>query len=128
VEHVIPLQPQYSGQVVTLVDEATQSQAEYDAMTLRAAGATIIGSTTAGADGDVTSLSLPVEFISQFSGIGIFYPDKTATQRVGIVPDIVVTPTIAGIQAGRDEVLEAAIAFIEGAGAHGDMRIASRRR
>jgi C-terminal processing protease CtpA/Prc len=43
------------------------------------------------------------------SGIGVFYPDHRPTQRVGIVPDLVVRPTIAGIRAGRDEVLEAAI-------------------
>jgi len=43
------------------------------------------------------------------SGIGVFYPDHRPTQRVGIVPDLVVRPTIAGIRAGRDEVLEAGI-------------------
>ena len=35
--------------------------------------------------------------------------DKTPTQRVGIIPDIVVAPTIAGIQAGRDELIEEAL-------------------
>jgi hypothetical protein len=28
---------------------------------------------------------------------------------VGIIPDIVVAPTIAGIQAGRDELIEEAL-------------------
>ena len=51
------------------------------------------------------------------SGIGVFYPDKRPTQRVGIVPDLVVRPTSAGIRAGRDEVLEAAIRQILGLGA-----------
>lgn len=36
------------------------------------------------------------------------------TQRVGIVPNVLAKPTIAGIQAGRDEVLERAIGLIEG--------------
>jgi C-terminal processing protease CtpA/Prc len=49
------------------------------------------------------------------SGIGVFYPDKTPTQRVGIIPDVVVTPTVAGVREGRDEVLEAAIRQILGA-------------
>ena len=48
------------------------------------------------------------------SGIGVFYPDKHPTQRVGILPDIEVRPTIGGIGAGRDEVLEAAIRQILG--------------
>ena len=34
------------------------------------------------------------------------YPNKRPTQRIGITPDIEVRPTIAGIAAGRDEVLE----------------------
>ena len=36
------------------------------------------------------------------------------TQRVGIVPDREVQPTIAGIRAGRDEVLEAGLREILG--------------
>ena len=48
------------------------------------------------------------------SGIGVFYPDKRPTQRIGIVPDKEVKPTIAGIRAGRDEVLEAAMREIVG--------------
>jgi hypothetical protein len=48
------------------------------------------------------------------SGIGVFYPDRRPTQRVGIVPDVEVRPTLAGIRAGRDEVLEAALRQILG--------------
>jgi C-terminal processing protease CtpA/Prc len=39
----------------------------------------------------------------------VFYPDKSPTQQIGIVPDIPVTPTIEGVRAGRDEVLERAV-------------------
>jgi hypothetical protein len=48
------------------------------------------------------------------SGIGVFYPDKTPTQQIGIKPNVRVTPTIAGIRAGRDEVLEEAVRQILG--------------
>jgi len=48
------------------------------------------------------------------SGIGVFYPDGRPTQGVGIVPDLEVRPTIAGIRAGRDEVLEAAVRRVLG--------------
>ncbi len=108
-----PAQPNYPGRVVVLVDGVTQSQAEYTALAFRAAGAIIVGSTTAGADGNVSTVPLPGGLYSLFSGIGVFYPDQRPTQRVGIVPDITVAPTIAGIRAGRDEVLEAAIRIIE---------------
>ena len=42
----------------------------------------------------------------------MFYPDGRPTERVGIVPDVLVEPTIAGVQAGVDEVLERALALI----------------
>jgi C-terminal processing protease CtpA/Prc len=45
----------------------------------------------------------------RFSGVGVHYPDRSPTQRIGIVPDIEVTPTRQGIAAGRDEVLERAL-------------------
>jgi C-terminal processing protease CtpA/Prc len=48
------------------------------------------------------------------SGIGVFYPDKRPTQRIGILPDVEIKPTIAGIRSGRDEVLEEAIRQILG--------------
>jgi C-terminal processing protease CtpA/Prc len=48
------------------------------------------------------------------SGIGVFYPDKKPTQRVGIIPDIEAKPTLRGIRSGRDEVLEAALRHILG--------------
>jgi C-terminal processing protease CtpA/Prc len=48
------------------------------------------------------------------SGIGVFYPDKKPTQRIGIVPTIEVRPTVEGIREGRDEVLEEALRQILG--------------
>ena len=108
-----PAKPFYSGKVVVLVDETTQSSAEYTSMAFRTAPrAVVIGSTTAGADGNVSQFALPGGLQSMISGIGVFYPDKKPTQRIGILPDITVTPTIAGIRAGKDEVLEAAFKWI----------------
>lgn len=48
------------------------------------------------------------------SGIGVYYPDGTETQRIGIVPDIICKPTIQGIKAGKDELLEKALVLING--------------
>ena len=110
-----PGQPHYSGKLVILVDEVTLSQAEYTSMAFRSApNAYVIGSTTAGADGNVSAVPLPGGFRSLISGIGVFYPDKRPTQRVGILPDLEVKPTIAAIRAGRDELLEAALRHILG--------------
>jgi len=105
----------YSGKMVILVDETSQSQAEYTAMALRAMPhSTVVGSTTAGADGNVSSILLPGQLSTMISGLGVFYPDHRPTQRVGIVPDVVVRPTIQGLAAGRDEVLESAVHLIDG--------------
>ena len=107
-----PTSPRYQGKVVVLVDEVSVSQAEYTSMAFRAAGATIVGSTTAGADGNVSAIPLPGGLSSMISGLGVFYPDKRPTQRIGIVPDVEVKPTIEGIRLGRDEVLDAAVRLI----------------
>jgi len=99
--------------VIIFVNEFTQSNAEFTAMAFRTAPrATIIGSTTAGADRNISRISLPGGIDTAISGVGIYYPDGSETQRVGIVPVIKVTPTIKGISENRDEVLEKAIELI----------------
>nr|WP_262921300.1 S41 family peptidase [Maribellus maritimus] len=103
----------FQGKLIVIVNEATISLAEYTAMALRAGdNTTIIGSQTQGADGDVSLIPLPGGIKAGFSGIGIYYPDGKETQRIGIVPDIEVKPTIQGIREGRDELLEKAIELI----------------
>lgn len=104
----------YRGRVILLFDERTISHAEFTCMALETApDVTKIGSQTAGADGNVSWVYFPGVIFTYFTGLGVYYPDGTPTQRVGIVPDIEVHPTVQGIQSGRDEVLEFAIQFIE---------------
>jgi hypothetical protein len=108
-----PKEPHYQGRVLILVDEITQSQAEFTTMAFRAAPkALVVGSTTAGADGDVALIALPGGLRTAISGRGVFYPANRPTQRVGIVPDILVKPTIAAIRSRRDLVLERALSEI----------------
>ncbi|WP_339702021.1 S41 family peptidase [uncultured Marixanthomonas sp.] len=103
----------YEGKLIVLVNELSQSQAEYTAMAFRAGdNTTIIGSTTAGADGNVSAILLPGGLRTMISGIGINYPNGDETQRIGIIPDIEIKPTIEGIRAGKDELLEKAIETI----------------
>ena len=73
---------------------------------------TLVGSQTAGADGNVSFITLPGSVQTYFSGLGVYFPDGTNTQRIGIVPDVEVHPTIAGVQAGVDEVLQRALALV----------------
>ena len=105
-----PSKNSYRGKVIILVNEETQSQAEFTTMALqKAMNTTVVGSQTAGADGNISWIPLPGGYRTSFSGIGVYYPDGRETQRIGIMPNVVVRPTIQGIRAGRDEVLERAI-------------------
>ncbi|MFD2545321.1 S41 family peptidase [Kaistella montana] len=66
----------YTGKLIVLVNELSQSQAEYTAMAFRAGeNTTIIGSTTAGADGNVSTILLPGGLRTMISGIGVYYPN-----------------------------------------------------
>lgn len=104
----------YKNKVIILVNEKTQSQAEYTTMALRVAPkAQVLGSTTAGADGNVSTIVLPGNVRTLISGIGVYYPDGTETQRVGIIPDIEIRPTINGIRNEEDELLNKAIEIIK---------------
>ncbi len=100
----------YSGNLITLFDERTISQAEYTCMGLEQfPGAIKIGSTTAAADGNVAIIYLPGNINTNATFLGAYYPDYAPTQRVGIIPDFEVYPTIFGIRAGEDEVLDFAL-------------------
>ncbi len=104
----------YKGKVIVLLNEESISQSEWTAMCFQTApNTTIIGSQTAGADGNNSGFEFIKGFTTHFTGIGVYYPDRRETQRIGIVPDIEVKPTIKGIQEGRDEVLDRALQFIE---------------
>ncbi|MCL2063891.1 MAG: S41 family peptidase [Candidatus Cloacimonetes bacterium] len=103
----------YQGKLIVIVNEISVSNAEFTAMAFRAGiNTTIVGSTTAAADGNVSGITLPGAIYTGISGIGVYYPDGTQTQRIGIVPDVWVEPTIKGIRQGRDEVLEKAVEII----------------
>jgi C-terminal processing protease CtpA/Prc len=110
-----PSKPYVECPVAILVDEITQSQAEYTTMALRSRpGTVVVGSQTSGADGTVSAISVPGAQSTTITGVGVYYPDGTLTQGIGIVPDLEVRPTIAGIRAGRDELIEAAVQRVLG--------------
>ena len=100
----------YTGKIIILVNNFTVSQGEFTAMAFRSIpNSIIIGGQTAGADGDVASIPLPGDINTLISSIGIYYPDGTETQRVGIKVDSTFYPTIKGIRDRTDELLQKAI-------------------
>ena len=103
----------YKGKVIVLVNEFVQSSYEYLAMGLQTSpNITVMGTQTAGANGDICTVNLFEKFPTRFSSLGVFYPNKEETQRLGIKIDVEVKQTISGINAGKDELLENAINFI----------------
>ena len=97
-----------------LIDERTISQAEHTGLFFEAANGTkFIGSPTQGANGDVTNFWLPGGISVRFSGQGVWHADGRQLQRVGLQPTVEVRPTLAGIRAGKDEVLDRAIEYLQ---------------
>ncbi|WP_428329858.1 S41 family peptidase [Mucilaginibacter sp.] len=104
----------YKGKIVILVNAITQSNAEFVTMALQTIpNVKVIGSTSAGADGNISQINLPGNFTTYISGLGVYYPDGTCAQHTGVKIDYVVKPTIQGLKAGRDEVLEKATDLID---------------
>src|SRR5690554_2482225 len=99
-------QDYYKGKIAILVNEETQSNAEYAAMAFQVAPKTrVFGSQTAGADGNVSEIILPGGFKTYMTGIGIYYPDGTETQQIGIKIDETIIPTIQSVRESKDLVL-----------------------
>ena len=97
----------YNGKIVILVNELTQDLAEYTAMSLGSTStATIIGSTTSGANGNVSDVILPWGISTSFSGVGVYYPDGKETQRVGVTIDEIIRPSLSGFYLAETKLLK----------------------
>lgn len=99
--------------IVVLMNAETQSQAEGTCSTIKElTGAIFIGEQTAGANGNITKISLPGKMYTSFTGMDPQDPRGVSQQGIGLLPDIEVRPSLEGIKTGRDEVLEAALEFL----------------
>lgn len=105
----------YLGKTVALIDDLSPGISGESAMCLKAANQTVlIGSAAFPVFSSVATMfvlpgNIKVYFsgqIPRWPGGGLLYPE-------GVKPDVEVRPTIAGIRAGKDEVLDAAIAYLE---------------
>jgi hypothetical protein len=70
---------------------------------------TIVGEPTAGANGNVLMVQLPNGYGVTMTGMRVVRHDGSIMQARGFQPDVRVVPTIEGLRAGRDEVLERAV-------------------
>jgi len=110
---VKPASPRIAGKVVFLTDGSAISYAEsvMGYVGDRQLG-TIVGGPTAGTNGNVASFVTPGGFAVNFTGMRVTLHDgKSAHHLVGVTPDVPVAPTLEGLRAGRDEVLERGLAL-----------------
>lgn len=75
--------------------------------------AEIVGSTTAGTNGNINQIHVPGGYTLVFTGMKVLKHDGSRHHGVGIKPTIPVERTRAGVAAGRDEVLEAGITVVQ---------------
>jgi C-terminal processing protease CtpA/Prc len=108
--------PHISGKVAFLTDARAISYAE-DVMTFIEYYhlGEIVGATTAGTDGDVAEIRTPTGCGIYFTGRRVTRLDGSQLHLLGVRPTIPVSRSLAGVAAGRDEVLERALAYARGA-------------
>jgi C-terminal processing protease CtpA/Prc len=112
---VHPVPPHLSGRLVFLIDGRAISAAEtFMGIVEHYRLGTIVGSTTAGTNGNVNPFSIPGGYRIWWTGMKVLKHDGSRHHGVGIRPDIEVLRTIAGVRAGRDEVLERGVAIAAG--------------
>ncbi|MEO7734413.1 MAG: S41 family peptidase [Kofleriaceae bacterium] len=107
------LAPHIAGRVAFLTGPGAISYAE-SVMGLVAhyhLGA-IVGSATAGTNGNVAQIAEPTGCSSWFTGLRVTNSDGSRFHVLGVQPTIPATQTIAGVAAGRDEVLERALRYV----------------
>lgn len=109
-----PATPHIAGQRVFLTDGRAISYAESVMGYVRDYQlGTIIGGTTAGANGNIATFSVPGGFSIVFTGMRVTRHDgRTPYHTDGVAPNIPLEPTLAGIRAGRDELLERALSML----------------
>jgi hypothetical protein len=107
-----PKPPYFNGKIIFLSDACAQSQSESILGCIKGLKlGTIIGKATSGTNGDVQTINLFDDFRVFFTGTKVTNADGTKSHYKGIIPDIRVRSTPAGLKEGRDEVLDKALAF-----------------
>jgi C-terminal processing protease CtpA/Prc len=112
---VEPKAPRLRAKVVFLTDARAISAAESLLATAQHHKlGTIVGSPTAGANGNLRVIRLPAGFEIQYTGVKVLNFDGSSFHTRGVVPDMISRRTLQGVAQERDEVLERAITSLQG--------------
>jgi hypothetical protein len=107
---VFPQAPRFKAKVVALVDGRAMSWVETILQIFREYKlGVLVGETSAGANGNAGYIDLPGGFNLRFTGLRASSSDGSTVHGHGLAPDHVVHPTLEGVRAGRDEILEAGV-------------------
>jgi C-terminal processing protease CtpA/Prc len=74
----------------------------------------IVGEPSAGTNGNVNPFTLPGGYTMGWTGMRVTKRNGSPHHGVGILPTVPVSPTVSGIRAGRDDVLERAVQLVGG--------------
>ncbi|MBL4687583.1 MAG: hypothetical protein JKY37_23510, partial [Nannocystaceae bacterium] len=113
--HRKPAAPHIDGEVVFLTGPGAISYGESVVGYVEAHHlGTRVGQATAGANDDIVRFDAAGGFFVIFSGMRVTRHDGTSFYRVGLAPELPVIPTLSGLRAGRDEVLEVGLDVARG--------------
>lgn len=105
--------PLYKGRTIALIDERTIGDAEYAGLLFEAAGKTeFVGAPSAGAASAIAEVSLPGGVTLTYSTEDIRHSNGGKLQRLGLQPNVSAPTTAKGLRAGKDEALDAALAYL----------------
>jgi len=109
--------PHFAGPVVVLTGPATFSAAEDFLVAWKNSGrGKTIGEPSGGSTGQPLFFQLPGGGSARVCTKRDTFPDGTVWVGKGIEPDILVRPALADVRAGRDTVLERAVALLRSSG------------
>lgn len=107
-------QPQLTSNRVFLTDGSAMSYAESVMGIVEAYKlGEIVGEPTAGTNGNVCPVELPLGYSMAFTGMKVLKHDGSQHHGVGILPTVPVARTIQGIRQGRDEQLQRALSLLK---------------
>lgn len=112
---VEPEEPRLRAKVAFLTDGRAISYAEtYLGIVEHYKLAEIVGSPTAGTNGNINPFQLPGGYNIVWTGMKVLKHDGSRHHGVGILPTVPAEPTRTGIAAGRDDVLEKGLSVVAG--------------
>lgn len=122
-----PREPHIDAPVAFLISAEAISYAESMLSYVEAHDlGTLVGTTTAGANGDIVRFDTLAGFYVVYSGMRVTRHDGSPFHHGGVRPEVEVHRTIAGLRAGRDEVLEAGLRVLRDQAGPEPERTASR--